>query len=37
MTIQFGPFAERVANLLGNTALLIALPFGALAFIAQSL
>ncbi len=37
MTTQFGPIAERVASFLGNTALLIALPFGALAFIAQSL
>ena len=37
MAYQISPIAERVAALIGNVALLFALPFGALAFIVQSL
>ena len=37
MTYQLNPLAERLIAFLGNAALLIALPIGALAFIAQSL
>ena len=37
MTFQFSTFAERLAATIGNVALLFALPFGALAFIVQSL
>ena len=37
MTFQLSPIAERLAAFIGNAALLIALPVGALAFIVQSL
>ena len=36
MTIELSPLADRVAALIGNIALLIAVPVGALAFILQS-
>lgn len=36
MTLQLSPLADRLAALIGNIALLIAVPAGALAFILQS-
>ena len=37
MTFEIAPFAGRAFAFIGNAALLIALPVGALAFILQSL
>lgn len=37
MTLQLSSAADRIVSFIGNAALLIALPVGALAFIVQSL